>query len=173
MTLVLKIYVIADAGPDRTIALPVNWVILEAATSPPPSPQSPPVTDVKSTTTWQWSSVSGPAPVHFSAVNQSRTNVTELTRGVYVLKLVVTDTADATSANDTVTITVLQSKLSSLSIIVIFTEIGHKLAIANIVTANNATILSKKKKGNVKNSIITTKLSAFLFVFTKYHAFNI
>jgi len=48
--------------------------------------------------------------VHFNKANESRTNVTELTKGVYVIGLTVTD-GNGNNASDIVKITVYQSKI--------------------------------------------------------------
>jgi len=48
--------------------------------------------------------------VHFDNDNASRTNVTELTKGVYVIGLTVTD-GNGNNASDIVKITVYQSKI--------------------------------------------------------------
>jgi len=48
--------------------------------------------------------------VRFNKDNDSRTNVTELTKGVYVIGLTVTD-GNGNNASDIVKITVYQSKI--------------------------------------------------------------
>lgn len=47
--------------------------------------------------------------MHFNKVNESKTNVTELTKGVYIIGLTVTD-GNGNNASDIVKITVYQSK---------------------------------------------------------------
>lgn len=52
---------------------------------------------------------SGPSNVHFTKSNESRTNVTELTKGIYIIGLTVTD-GNGNNASDSIKITVYQSK---------------------------------------------------------------
>lgn len=47
--------------------------------------------------------------MHFNKVNESKTNVTELTKGVYIIGLTVTD-GNGNNASDIIKITVYQSE---------------------------------------------------------------
>lgn len=52
---------------------------------------------------------SGPSNVNFNKANESRTNVTELTKGVYIIGLTVTD-GNGNNASNVIKITVYQSE---------------------------------------------------------------
>jgi len=94
--------ILANTGSNQTIALPKNWVILgsEAVSKDPQ-------------TSWKWIQEQGPLASKFDPPlgNSSRVNATGLTRGTYLFRLVVTDMSSGASVNDSVFITVLQSKL--------------------------------------------------------------
>lgn len=47
--------------------------------------------------------------MHFNKANESRTNVTELTKGIYLIRLTVTD-GNGNNASDITKLTVYQSK---------------------------------------------------------------
>lgn len=72
---------IADAGKNVTIILPQTWAILDGGNSK----------DDNKIDGFKWEQVSGPSTVTFNPSNGSVTNVTSLTKGVYAIKLTVTD----------------------------------------------------------------------------------
>jgi hypothetical protein len=88
---------VSNAGPDRTIQLPVTTTTLNGSGS-----------DADGTVTgYLWTKVSGPAVGTIVSSTQPVTNITGLTSaGTYVYNLRVTDNAGLT-ANDQVTVTVL------------------------------------------------------------------
>lgn len=83
----------ANAGPDQTITLPTNSIIINGSGS-----------DTDGTITFAWIKVSGPAA---TLANQTTASLTasSLVAGTYVFRLTVTDDDNAT-ATDNVTITV-------------------------------------------------------------------
>lgn len=89
----------AEAGNNLTISLPQTWVVLDATNS----------SDDNKIVSFKWTKVDGPSTVTFVNANSSKTNVTGLTKGKYVFRVNVTDDNN-NSANDTVTVTVNQSK---------------------------------------------------------------
>lgn len=88
---------IAVAGPDQTISLPKDSILLNGSASNDPD---------GSITVWQWTKISGPSS--FTIINAStvEAQVSNLLQGVYQFELKVTDNAGLPS-NDTVQITVL------------------------------------------------------------------
>src|SRR5207302_928858 len=95
---------IANAGPDKTIRMP-NGVWLYGSASDDGLPVPP------AKLTFRWSKVSGPRAVNFTAPNSLTTKATFGSRGIYVLKLTVSD--GQLSAGNTVTITVNPRRTSS------------------------------------------------------------
>lgn len=90
---------VANAGADVTITLPVNSVILNAATS----------SDADGViTNYQWQKMSG-KDVHFSNSQGIINVVSDLTEGTYIFQLTVTDNSKAT-ARDRITVKVLPAK---------------------------------------------------------------
>ncbi|XP_054007146.1 dyslexia-associated protein KIAA0319 isoform X1 [Hylaeus anthracinus] len=89
----------ADAGEDITIALPETRTILDGRKSKD---------DIK-IVYFHWKQVSGPSSAEFSAVNESITNVTKLTKGDYEFKLTVID-GNGNKDSDTVKVKVTQNK---------------------------------------------------------------
>lgn len=71
----------ADAGTDITVALPTTKVLLNGSNSRD---------DIK-IVSYHWELLSGPSKIEFSAMNNSITNVTKLTKGSYAFKLTVID----------------------------------------------------------------------------------
>ncbi|XP_059481063.1 dyslexia-associated protein KIAA0319-like protein [Neocloeon triangulifer] len=94
----------ANAGGNKTIALPKNWVIL-GSEAEREDPQ----------TSYKWIQEQGPLPAKFDpqSGNSSRVNATGLTRGIYLYRLVVTDMSSGSSVNETVYVTVLQNQNDS------------------------------------------------------------
>lgn len=90
---------VAIAGKNVTLSLPQTWTLLDGSKS----------SDDIGIEKWKWYQISGPSNVHFNKVNESRTNVTELTKGIYVIGLIVTD-GNGNNASDIIKITVYQNK---------------------------------------------------------------
>lgn len=86
-----------DAGLEQTVTLP-NSANLSGAASDDGLPQG-------TSSTFQWSKVSGPGSVNFSGQNQPTSNATFSVAGTYVLQLQASDTQFTSS--DTVVINVL------------------------------------------------------------------
>ena len=83
---------VVNAGPDQTVTLLAGASLNGTATDDGlPS----------GTLTIQWSMVSGPAPVLFSAPQSATTNATFTTVGTYVLRLTVSD-GQFTSSDDVI-----------------------------------------------------------------------
>ncbi len=91
----------ANAGKDRGISLPKNWVILDGSSS----------SDDFNITSWSWSQVEGPNEANILTPEAGKTNVTGLTIGSYVFKLTVMD-EDKNEDSSQVKITVSQDKNS-------------------------------------------------------------
>ncbi|XP_047368671.1 dyslexia-associated protein KIAA0319 [Vespa velutina] len=89
----------ANAGEDITIALPETRTVLDGRKSKD---------DIK-IVSYHWKQMSGPSIVDFSAVNESITNVTKLTKGDYLFKLTVIDD-NGNKDSDTVSVKVTQNK---------------------------------------------------------------
>ena len=89
----------ADASDDITIALPETKTVLDGRKSKD---------DIK-IVSYHWEQVSGPNNAEFSAVNESVTNVTKLTKGDYEFKLTVIDD-NGNKDSDTVKVKVTQNK---------------------------------------------------------------
>ncbi|XP_017877512.1 dyslexia-associated protein KIAA0319 [Ceratina calcarata] len=89
----------ADAGENITIALPETKTVLDGRKSKD---------DIK-IVSYHWEQMSGPNTAEFSAVNESLTNVTKLTKGDYEFKLTVIDD-NGNKDSDTVNVKVTQNK---------------------------------------------------------------
>jgi Right handed beta helix region/Secretion system C-terminal sorting domain len=84
-----------SAGSNQTITLPTNSVALAASGN-----------DVDGTiVSYLWSKISGPNGSTFSSLNTATTNVSGLTQGTHIFKILVTDNGGLTASN-TVSITV-------------------------------------------------------------------
>jgi RHS repeat-associated protein len=88
---------VVSAGPNQTIALPTTTVTLTGTVTDDGLPSGAAVTQ-------QWSQVSGPATVTFSAPTQKTTNATFTIDGTYVLRLTATDTQLSSSSDVTITV---------------------------------------------------------------------
>ncbi|HEY6348292.1 MAG TPA: RHS repeat-associated core domain-containing protein [Candidatus Angelobacter sp.] len=88
---------VVNAGPNQTITLPTNSVILNGTVTDDGKP-------VGAVLTIQWSVVSGPGSVTFSAPNLPVSQATFVTPGVYVLQLSANDTQFTTTSNITITV---------------------------------------------------------------------
>ncbi|MGV3505119.1 MAG: malectin domain-containing carbohydrate-binding protein [Adhaeribacter sp.] len=87
---------VADAGPDKTITLPVSSLVLQGSGS-----------DTDGTVSaYTWTQVSGPNNAVFSASNTAAPTLSGLVSGTYVFSLRVKDDQQAISAADQVTLTV-------------------------------------------------------------------
>jgi uncharacterized protein YjiK len=87
-----------DAGPDQTITLPTNNVVLDGTVTDDGLPDPP------GAVTTTWSQVSGPGTVNFDDASAVDTGATFSAAGVYVLRLSAGD--GQLSASDEVTVTV-------------------------------------------------------------------
>ena len=88
---------IAVAGPDQTISLPRQRILLNGSASNDPD---------GSITVWQWTKLSGPSSFTIANANTVQTQVSNLLQGIYQFELKVTDNARLLS-KDTVQVTVL------------------------------------------------------------------
>ncbi|QNP51184.1 PKD domain-containing protein [Hymenobacter qilianensis] len=86
---------VANAGPDKTITLPTNSVVLTGSG-----------TDDGSIKSYAWTQASGPSTATLSGVNTANLTASSLVSGSYVFSLTVTDNLDKASAADQVTVTV-------------------------------------------------------------------
>lgn len=90
---------VAFAGNNQTISLPQTWVELDASAS----------TDDNQVMAFKWEQIEGPSTVTFENMTASKTNVTGLTKGLYIFSVSVTDDNNNV-AHDKVYVTVIQSK---------------------------------------------------------------
>lgn len=90
---------IANAGQNLTISLPQTWVVVDASNS----------TDDNKIMEFKWEQIQGPSTVTFKNANSSKTNVTGLTKGLYIFKVSVTDD-NKNVASDKLYVTVNQSE---------------------------------------------------------------
>ena len=93
--------VLANAGVDQTITLPLDSVSLSGSAS----------TVINSTiSSYQWSQISGPSTAKLRTPNLVNTQATSLKAGVYLFGLKVSDNNnDSSSANVTITVNVATS----------------------------------------------------------------
>ena len=89
---------IADAGPDQTITLPTDSILLNGSASNDPDGRI---------TASQWKKISGPAPFDFVNANSVQAQATNLAQGVYQFELTVTDSLGL-SDQDTTAVTVIK-----------------------------------------------------------------
>ena len=87
---------IAVAGPDQTINLPTDSILLNGSASNDPD---------GNITAWQWTKISGPASFNLVNENSAYAKARNLTEGVYQLELNVTDSQGLTN-KDSMTVTV-------------------------------------------------------------------
>ena len=88
---------VANAGPDQTITLPRNSVILDGSASRDPDYNS---------TNYVWTKISGPSSFNIANANALKTEVTDLVGGVYQFELKITDIGGLAS-KDTIGIGVI------------------------------------------------------------------
>jgi RHS repeat-associated protein len=93
---------VVDAGPDQTITLPTNTVMLNGTATDDGLPNG--------TLIIQWSEISGPASVTFSSPNTAVTQATFSAAGTYVLQLSANDSQYTSTS--TTTVTVLPAKVN-------------------------------------------------------------
>ena len=88
--------VIANAGPNQTITLPLDSASLTGLAS----------TAINSTiSTYQWAQISGPTIAKFGTPNSGTTMATTLKAGVYIFGLlVINDNKDSSAASVTITV---------------------------------------------------------------------
>lgn len=89
---------IAVAGPDQTINLPSNSILLNGSVSSDPEGRI---------TQWQWRKISGPALFTIVNANAAQTLLLNLAEGVYQFELTVTDSFGLFD-KDTTTVTVVK-----------------------------------------------------------------
>jgi peptidoglycan/xylan/chitin deacetylase (PgdA/CDA1 family) len=89
---------VVEAGPDRSVLLPLNTVGLSGSVADDGLPNPPAAVTV------QWSKVSGPGTVTFQSAAALATNATFSSAGAYVLMLTASDSA--ASSSDTLTVSV-------------------------------------------------------------------
>jgi len=87
---------VACAGADRAITLPTDTVTLDGSCSTDPD---------NNISSYQWTKIAGPASVTIANANAAKTQVSNLTEGVYQFELKVTD-AGGLFSKDTVQVTV-------------------------------------------------------------------
>lgn len=90
---------VAKAGDNITISLPQTWVILDGKNS----------TDDNKIVEYKWEQIDGPSTTNILQTNETKTNVTGLTKGAYSFKLTVTDD-NQNKDTDLVYVIVNQSK---------------------------------------------------------------
>lgn len=93
---------VANAGPDRSVILPADNIILDGSSS-----------DAGGTITkYLWSQVSGPSSAAISSPGNSSTQVSNLVAGTYLFEFAVTDNRGAIG-KDTMQLTVLAGREST------------------------------------------------------------
>ena len=96
---------IAVAGPDQTISLPLDSVLLDGSASDDPDGKI---------ISWSWKRISGPASVNIIKPAEIKTIVRQLEVGTYLFELSITDDGGLTDT-DTVQVAVAQPVDSSSS----------------------------------------------------------
>ena len=86
---------IAVAGPDQTIILPTDSILLNGSASNDPD---------GTITAWQWKKISGPSSSNIVNANSVQARAIDLAEGVYLFELTVTDSAGLFD-KDTTTVT--------------------------------------------------------------------
>ena len=90
---------IAVAGPDQTITLPEDTILLNGSASNDPDGNG---------LTYQWKKISGPSSFTIANANSAQAKATNLTEGIYHFELTVTDSLGQFD-KDTTTVTVIMS----------------------------------------------------------------
>jgi hypothetical protein len=99
---------IACAGPDQTITLPANSVLLDGSCSTDPE---------NSITGYIWTKISGPASFNIANANGVQSQINNLVQGTYLFELKVTD-AGGLFSTDTVKVVVTQQDNSVVDVYV-------------------------------------------------------
>jgi hypothetical protein len=81
---------VANAGPDITLQLPVSAAVLDASASSP-------LDQIKS---YEWTKVSGPVLATITNSTASTTEIKDLSEGTYIYKLQITDKAGNIATDD-------------------------------------------------------------------------
>ena len=89
---------IAVAGPDHTITLPTDSVLLNGSASNDPDGRI---------IAWQWANISGPSSFNIGNANSVQAKATHLAEGVYQFELTVTDSLGLFD-KDTTTLAVIK-----------------------------------------------------------------
>jgi hypothetical protein len=87
---------IAVAGPDQTITVPTDSILLDGSASNDPGGRI---------TAWQWTKISGPSSFNIVNANSVQSPATNLAEGIYQFELTVTDSLGLFD-KDTTTVTV-------------------------------------------------------------------
>lgn len=117
---------IANAGPDKTITLPINTVTLNGS-----------ATDDGSITAYAWTQTAGPSPT-LTGQNTSTLQLSNLTEGVYQFTLTVTDDKGATGS-DAVVVTVNPAAANQLPTVNAGTDVTIYLPVNQVILTGKAT----------------------------------
>lgn len=120
----------ANAGPDKTITLPVNSVALSGSGSDPENGTN---------VTYAWTQQSGPNTATFSNTAVAAPTVSGLIAGSYVFELIVKDQQLASSAPDQMTVTVNPA------------PVGQQLLSFTLINANTEQPIQTLNSGDVLN----------------------
>jgi len=95
--------VVANAGTDKTLVLPLNSAVLDGSASSPAG-------SIKS---YEWLKVSGPTQVYIENKNAVSTGIKDLVEGTYVFRLQITDKQGVITNDDTQVIVKPEPPLSN------------------------------------------------------------
>jgi len=99
---------VVDAGPDQDLVLPANSVLLDGTASDP---------DGGSIATYLWTQESGPATATLGGADTEDLSASDLTEGVYVFRLTVTDDEGETGFDEaTVTVDLEGATLAPIAV---------------------------------------------------------
>ena len=118
-----------DAGPDRTIILPADTVVLDATCADDGMPHS--------TLNFQWQQVSGPGTVSFGDAGAEDTMATFPASGLYVLRLTADDSE--LSASDDIRVTVSEKPINLAPVVNAGTDQSITLPIDNVLLEASVT----------------------------------
>jgi uncharacterized protein YjeT (DUF2065 family) len=131
----------ANAGPDQTIILPSNSIILSGSGTDPNG----------SISSYLWTKISGPAGSSITDIDSAHTSVTGLMKGVYNFELKVTDNNGLTG-KDTMQVTVNAAPTIAAP------PVANAGSDITITLPDNTTLLAGS--GNVANGTIVSYLWA-------------
>ena len=94
---------VANAGPDQTIILPTNTVVLDGSSSTDPN---------NNISNYLWTKVAGQLSFNIANAEAVQTQVTNLVQGIYLFELKVTD-AGGFFDKDTIQVTVMKNPPAS------------------------------------------------------------